>query len=668
MIRHILLLCLILLATSGIQSFGQKFNLASFDKLPSDKQLFPRDKNNEAAITISGRLESPGFTHISVVRYRNEAKTGYQKASASYTNGVAQFKFDTKIKSELAEYAFEIYAIKSATDSSLIVKRSDIVAGDFYIIYGQSNAVAWEVDYQYRNEYCRSFGASGGEGGFLWGLSNSVTPRVGIFGIEFQRLVAEKYGIPTCVINGAVAGASLADLTVRNNSNPTDGSNPYGSMLSYATQSGLLPYTRAIYYWQGENEAASPDPLSWAPRFPALVNQLQQDYPSVEKIYVFQLPLFGGGAYDDRIGVFRESQRTLDRTLPIVQPYAALGAPGWNGFHYGLDGYLKLGQEMADMAGYFHYGKKEKMTSPSLQKAFYSNPQSSEITMVFEDYQEMVYPNDTITVNIEGSQEPYSNYSVKDFFFLNGEWQKLKSGRAEANKIIVDLKNVGNDTTIKYLPSKYHFAGLLSAPWVYIGPFLRNTKGFRAFAFHHNKIHPYTDLGALTLNASEDKSNIVLKWNTLPSATSYMLERVSGIGALRAHEVIHLKAGQTEYSDPSAKQGVEYTYSIRGISATSESKIISTTIVKQNEDTPTPVATSLSVFPNPAIQENVNIVSSTYKILRVDIFTTSGQKVKTEEYSGQDWVSIPTTGMSAGQYIFKVMTEQGFTSHKILVQ
>lgn len=667
MIKHILHLCLILLVTFGNQSFGQKFNLASFDKLPLDKQLFPRDKNNEATITISGRLESAGFTHISVVKYRNELKTGYQKANASYTNGVAQFKFDTKIKSELAEYAFEIYAIKSATDSSLIVKRSDVVAGDFYIIYGQSNAVAWEVDYQYRNEYCRSFGSSGG-GGVIWGLSNSLTPRVGIFGIEFQRVIAEKYGIPTCVINGAVAGASLADLTVRNSSNPTDGSNPYGSMLSYATQSGLLPYTRAIYYWQGENEAASNDPLSWAPRFPALANQLQKDYPSVEKIYVFQLPLFGGGAYDDRIGAFRESQRTLDRTLPIVQPYAALGAPGWNGFHYGLDGYLKIGQDMADMAGHFHYGKKEKMTSPSLQKAFYSNPESSEITMVFEDYQEMVYPNDTVAINIEGSPEYSSIYSVKDFFYLNAVWQKLKSGRAEANKIIVELKTVGNDTTIKYLPSKYHDATLLNAPWVYIGPFLRNTKGFRAFAFHHNKIHPYTDLGTLTLTASEDKSNIVLKWNALSSVTSYMLERFSGKDSFRSHEVIHLKAGQTEYSDPTAKQGVEYTYSIRGISATSESKIASTTLVKQNEDITAPVATSLSVFPNPAIQENVNITSSTYKILRVDIYTTSGQKVKTEEYPGQDWVSIATTGMSRGQYIFKILTEQGFSSHKILIQ
>ncbi|HEV7381673.1 MAG TPA: sialate O-acetylesterase, partial [Dyadobacter sp.] len=414
MIRHILFLCLILLATSGIQSFGQRFTLGSFDKLPQNNQLFPRDKNNEAIINISGKLETAGFTHISVVRYRNEAKTGYQRINATYANGVAPFSFDTKIKSELAEYAFEVYAIKSATDSSLIVKRSDVVAGDFYIIYGQSNAVAWEVDYQYRNEFCRTFG--NGPEGVGFGLTNSLTPRVGIFGIEFQKMVAEKYGIPTCVINGAVAGASLGDLTVRNSNNPTDGSNPYGAMLSYATQSGLLPYTRAIYYWQGENEAASDNPLSWAPRIPTLINQLQADYPSVEKIYVFQLPLFGGGPYDDRIGAFRESQRTLDRTLPIVQPYAALGAPGWNGFHYGLDGYLKIGQDMADMAGYFHYGKKEKMTSPSLQKAFYSNPQSSEITMVFEDYQEMVYPNDTLNENNPSSQEPFSIYSVKDFF------------------------------------------------------------------------------------------------------------------------------------------------------------------------------------------------------------------------------------------------------------
>ncbi|WP_165940178.1 T9SS type A sorting domain-containing protein [Dyadobacter psychrotolerans] len=663
MIKTILSFCFIFVSFITVPGFTQKINFVSFDKLPADKQLFARDKNNEGEINISGKVEATGYAYVSVVKYRNKVRTGYQKSNIQYTGSAAPFQFSTKIKSELAEYAFEFYACKSATDSVRIVRRDDVVAGDFYIIYGQSNAVAWEVDYTYRNEYCRSFGSFQG-GATTWGLSNELTPRVGIFGIEFQKRISEKYGFPTCVINGATAGSSLQTLLNRIENNHADTSTPYGTLLNYAQQTGLLPNIKGIYYWQGENEAAGDNPLSWAPLFKTMVDQWKEDYPNVEKIYVFQLPLFGGGGYDDRIGQFRESQRTLDRLYPIIQPYAALGAPGWNGFHYGLEGYLKLGQDLADMAGFYHYGKKEKITSPSVQKIFYSSPKSDEITMVFEDYQQMVYPNDTINNNIEGSLEPVSTYSVKDFFYLNGEWQKLKSGRAEANKIIVELKTVGKDTLIKYLPSKYHYSGLLTAPWVYIGPFLRNSKGFRAFAFHHTKIFPYTNLGTLKLEGKDEQKSLTLSWNALPNVKGYILERVNKKDSLPSHEVMYLLASQTEYTDATAKKGVEYTYSIRAYTDQSESAISSLILTKLSEDVQPEIM--VTAFPNPAT-ELVNITSTASGIVKIDVYTVTGKKIKSETYTSQDWVTVRAEDLSRGQYVFKVYTEDGLVTSKLIL-
>jgi hypothetical protein len=663
MIKTLLSKCLIFSLISTI-SLAQKIDFVTFDSLPADEQLFPRDKNNEAEITISGKVEAAGYAYVSVVRYRNETRVGYQKSNTQYTGSTAPFKFTSKIKSELAEYSYEFYACKSATDSVRIVRRQNILAGDFYIIYGQSNAVAWEIDYTYRNEFCRSYGTF--PDGKSWGFSNGGTPRVGIFGIEFQRKVAEKYDIPTCVINGAFAGASLSDLLVRNPNNHAEATSPYGILLNYANQTGLLPALKGIFYWQGENEAASDQPLSWAPLFKTMVDHWKEDYPMVEKIYVFQLPLFGGGPYDDRIGAFRESQRTLNKPYPIIQPYAALGAPGWNGFHYGLDGYLKIGQELADMAGFYHYGKKEKITSPSLQKAFYSTPKSDEITMVFEDYQEMVYPNDTINENIPGSLEAVSTYSVKDFFYLNGEWQKLKSGRAEANKIIVELKTVANDTVIKYLPSKYHYSGLLTAPWVYIGPFLRNSKGFRAFAFHHTRIAPYVDLGTIKLEAKDEKGNIILNWNALSAVSGYVLERHNKKDTVSSHEIIYIPAGQTEYKDLSAKKGIEYIYSVRGYTDQSESQISSLTITKESEDIQQELA--INVFPNPATNI-INATSTSSGMVGVEIYTTSGVKIKSETYPTKDWITIPAGHLQRGNYILKVYTEDGSaTTRQILLR
>ncbi|MCE7066156.1 T9SS type A sorting domain-containing protein [Dyadobacter sp. CY326] len=648
-------------------SFAEKIQIVNFSSLPEDLQLYPRNANNEADVTIAGNVEAAGYAYVSVVTSRNGARTSYHKNALKYTAEVGAFSIATTIKSELAEYSFAVYACKSATDSTLIVTRNNVVAGDLYLIYGQSNAVAWEVDYPYRNEFCRTFGSAPKGTGF--GLANALSPRVGIFGIEFQRRVAEKYGIPTCVINGALAGASLAQLIERNPDNHEDPAKFYGVLLNYVNQSGLMPALKGIFYWQGENEAASNDPLVWAPRFEQMVNNWKEDYPKVEKIYVFQLPLFGGGAYDDRIGQFREDQRLLGEKYPIIQPYAALGAPGWNGFHYGLEGYLKLGQDLADMAGFYHYGKKEKITSPSLKKAFYSKKDSTEITMVFEDYQKMVYPNDTLNTNIEGSQEPSSIYSVKDFFYLNAEWQKLKSGRAEANKIIVEKKAAGPDSLIKYLPSKYHYAGLLSAPWVYIGPFLRNDKGFRAFAFHHNKIYPFPNLGTLTLTARDEVGNVVLSWNELPGATGYILERSGGPDSLGAHEILHLPL-QATYSDPSAKQGVEYIYSIRAVTEHAESGITSIRYKKLSADVLgiEPLASSnFDVFPNPSAGE-VNVVSAQGKIGMVEVFSSSGVKLKEALYDQQHWAVLNLAGISSGFYLIKIHTGSGSVVKRVAIR
>lgn len=641
---------------------AQQSGIAILDKSPANMQLFARDSTGMANVEFLGRVQTAGYAYISVVQTRNKTPNAYQRKNLEYNGSQAPFNFTFRIKAELAEYGYEVYACKSKSDSTLISKSDNVVAGDFYLIYGQSNAVAWEVDYAYRNEYARTYGSSGGAA--EWGLANAIGQRVGIFGIEFQRVIAERYQVPTCILNGAAAGASLIDLT--------DRSSFYGFLLNAAKTTGLLPSLRAIFFWQGETESSSNDPLTWAPRFDKLVQMWKEDYPMVEKIYVFQLPLFGGGAYDDRIGVVREQQRTLDRKYPIIQPYAALGATGWNGFHYGLEGYLQLGRDLADLAGYNHYGEKEKISSPSLQKAFYSTPEKDEITMVFEDYQQMVYPKDTVAVNIEGSLEPTSVFSVKDFFYLNAEWKKLASGRAEANKIIVKLKEVGNDSTIKYLPSKYHYSGLLSAAWVYIGPFLKNTKGLRAFAFHHNKIFPYTNLGTIALAAAEKDKQVVLSWNKLPNVTGYLLERLEANDTLASHETMRFPASQLEYTDPSAKKGVTYIYRIRGYTDQSESKLSSTTITKQGEDIDVilgeePVQElSINVYPNP-VTDVINIASTTSAISLVELYTVNGKKVKNVSYEKKDWATIPVNDLSSGQYILRVHYGDKISTRKMVL-
>lgn len=143
-------------------AYAQRFLSVVFDKLPKDNQLFARDDNNEAAIPISGFIEVQGFTHMSAAIYRDGKRVGYAKSVLQYdASGKAAFSLSPKITAELSEYSIEVYASKTS-DSIMMVKRDKIIAGDFYVINGQSNAAAitsYRVEAaDYVNKFSRTLG------------------------------------------------------------------------------------------------------------------------------------------------------------------------------------------------------------------------------------------------------------------------------------------------------------------------------------------------------------------------------------------------------------------------------------------------------------------------------------------------------------------------------
>ena len=590
-------------------SIGQRIFSVVFDNLPQDYQLYPRTDKNEAIVPINGQIELANWKYLSVVVFRNKVQYQYQRSEIKYNAKGDLGTFDLKplIKSELAEYDFQIYASQAGKDSVLMAERKNIVAGDAYLIYGQSNARAWEVDYKYRNEFARTYGFGSQSTGYAWGLSNSGYTGgydgeqniVGEWGIEFQRAIAENYGIPTCVINASTSGSNIKALSDRNPNNPADFNTLYGRLLDFAKKTKLINNIKGFFYWQAETDAAQ-NPGLWKPGFDQLYKYWQIDYPAVKKFYLFQIPLFGAGDYNDEVGVLRDYLRKLGDFYPKVSTYAPIGAGGWNGWHFELDGYVQIGKELGKIAGYDFYGEKKKLVSPNIKKAFYSSKDRSEITLAFDDGQQMIYPKDTIVPKIGGG---FMNSSLKDFFYLNGEWQKVASGRAEANRIILKLKNNAtvNDSLIKYLPSIYPYSGgsyiLQEAPWIYIGPYLKNTDGMRAFVFHNYKIASFQDFQSIVLkNTQNQNKNLTLQWNAIPEAKNYVLERVSVKDSADIQLVVKLPASITTFSDTTVIQSNDYLYRIKSVSENNESPF-STLKVKAINDINAPqIIANISYF------------------------------------------------------------------------
>lgn len=141
---------------SANTALAQRIAPVIFSKLPQDSQLYPRNAQSEATVPIAGIVETAGYNYLSVQVLRNNALQKYLRTDLKYDKGTGSFSTETKIKAELANYNFRVYLCKG-TDSTLIVERKNVVAGDVYVVSGQSNSTGFftESDTSY---FCRTFG------------------------------------------------------------------------------------------------------------------------------------------------------------------------------------------------------------------------------------------------------------------------------------------------------------------------------------------------------------------------------------------------------------------------------------------------------------------------------------------------------------------------------
>ncbi len=151
-----------------------------------NKQLIPRDLvTNLGQIVIRGSVNKSGvdYDELQVILKRDGSFYDSKNETLNYVNDIATFDFKFNIVAEKSNYYIEVYGVKS---SNLTLEHSieSIVAGDVFIIQGQSNAESRirnsDSSYEYDSEFIRVY-ANGSETG-----SNLL-----INGILVREMVAE---------------------------------------------------------------------------------------------------------------------------------------------------------------------------------------------------------------------------------------------------------------------------------------------------------------------------------------------------------------------------------------------------------------------------------------------------------------------------------------------
>ncbi len=446
-----------------------------FEQVPSVRQFFTRDENDSSKVPFTGVVPQTGYDAIEIILFKDEILWKTFSQALVYADTAAPFNLEPVIHAELSEYKFEVNLVTGDVKTHIVTIDS-IVCGDAYILSGQSNShYVWE-DATFTNEFCRTFGVKTGSSNYfpyqpedtLWSFAQgtvSTGPNVGVLGLYIQKLLLEKFQIPTCILNGGTGGSVIAEHLPDENDR-FDLNTVYGRLL-YRYAKSKLKRIRGIIWHQGENDSDGQNTSLYAARFERLKDAWDMDF-NPEKIYVFQIRPGCGGNTQSR---FREVQRNL---AALVQSediciMSTAGIPGHDGCHYSLSGYQTMAQWITGLISADFYGSTDTLEvyPPNIIDITYV-PQKKELHLLFENTQSLDWPADTLGQRME------------DYFYLDGYYGVIDSGYAREDSVILMLNGYQMIDRITYLPNIKDNTGLKT----FQGPWLANSRKIGALSFH----------------------------------------------------------------------------------------------------------------------------------------------------------------------------------------
>ena len=411
------------------------------DEKPEDGQFYARDDKGEGTLFYNGTLDAAAsevflklYADDKLIKTEN-AKPGPDK---SYT-------LAAKLKPGLIKYKVEFGA-----DGKVLQTVSNIVCGDAYIIEGQSNALATDTREKSppeTNEWIRSYASPSqnpqDNTGNLWVLpvwkaQNGEKAELGWWGMELAKRLVESQKVPVFIINAAVGGTRI-DQHQRNFADPADLTTIYGRMLWRTQQAKLTHSIRAILWHQGENDQGADGPTggfgweAYQPLFIEMAAGWKQDFPNVQRYYVFQIwPNACSMGREGSGDMLREKQRTLPQLFSKMSILSTLGVQPPGGCHFPLTGWAEFARMVQPLIECDFYGVKPAgiLTAPDLRTAKLAAPDS----IVLEFDQPVVW-DDKLTGQ----------------FYLDGEKGKIASGSVAGTVLTLKLTAPTNATKITYL-------------------------------------------------------------------------------------------------------------------------------------------------------------------------------------------------------------------------
>ncbi len=406
------------------------------EEFPVNLQFYARNPStNKAIIPVKGQIKLLGDSLSLLILKDGQPylQTGLKPAADLV------FELYPEIDAELAQYDFELYGISSGGDITLCQSAENIVAGDVFIIQGQSNAEARIFDGSAApdsSEFIRVFGM-GSE--FPDTLKNYLewyigrpdgdreTPaNTGQWALRMAKQIVDNENIPIAIFNGARGGWPIINF-IRDDESPENLETNYGRLLHRLNLAKLADKVRGIFWYQGENDAANTLPmLTYKERFLDLHTDWMTDYPSVEQVYITQTRQGCGGLHTI---VIQEALRQLAEELPNTSLMSTRGLKH-DGCHYPyIGGYRNLGDRYFKLISNDLYGKSFPFANaPDIKKAYFDS-------------------DSTIIIETKYTDNLIWQDSVQHYFRLEGSNANITAGYTSQNKVVLQLDAPATDAT-----------------------------------------------------------------------------------------------------------------------------------------------------------------------------------------------------------------------------
>jgi hypothetical protein len=363
-------------------------SVLTVDRAPADRQLYPRDSGGGADVAVSGTVTDRRVTAVQLKV--TSGADGWEETAPAAAG--RPFALRHRITAGLREYRFELHALGDGV-TRRIGRWEGVVAGDVYVVQGQSNAVAGGQQGSAAGEesrFLRSYGSPVADRTLSaadrsWHYAVGDQPRqpgsVGQWAIRAAHRLMDTYQVPVAVLNGGENGRPIAHFQ-RRAADPDDLGTNYGRLRQRLRAAGVTGHVRAVLWYQGESDANRTD--AHVAGFTALLRdwraELGGDVDRGTRYYVFQVRTSPCG--DSRAGELREAQRRMGDTLGVTV-LSTNGLSGHVGCHFAWErGYRELGDHVfAVLARDLHGGPGAGVAPPNPRSAAFTDAARTELVV-----------------------------------------------------------------------------------------------------------------------------------------------------------------------------------------------------------------------------------------------------------------------------------------------